>query len=78
MKNNTQDTIYISERNIIIKGIKGKLILKEDKVPTIGTPFVKPVIRNSLFCKEQKEISGKNKFFKVKICKYLTLHHYHR
>lgn len=55
ISNNSRDTIYLSKQNIIVKVIKEKSILREKKTSTVGTPFVKPIIRNTILCKEEKE-----------------------
>ena len=69
--NNSQDTIYLSKQNIVVTVIKGKSIIKEGKPSTIGTPFVKPVIRNTIFCKEQKENQEKINSLKLKFANNL-------
>lgn len=69
--NNSQDTIYLSKQNIVVIVIKGKSIIKEGKPTTIGTPFVKPIIRNTIFCKEQKENQEKINSLKLKFANNL-------
>jgi hypothetical protein len=66
ISNNSQDTIYLSKQNIVVTVTKGKSIIKEEKPSTIGTPFVKPIIRNTIFCKEQKENQEKINSLKLK------------
>lgn len=55
ISNKSKDTLYISENNILITVFKGKSALKQDKVlPSIGTPFIKPMIRKQ-FKSEEKD-----------------------
>lgn len=69
--NNSQDTIYLSRQNIIVKVVKGESIIKEEKPVVTGTPFVKPIIRNTVFCKEQKEYQEKINSLKLKFANEL-------
>ena len=52
--NESKDTLYISENNIQTTVFKGKVALKQDKViPSIGTFFMKPMIRKQFKCEEK-------------------------
>ncbi|WP_395066048.1 hypothetical protein [Flavobacterium sp.] len=69
--NKSQDTVFLSKENIVLTVIKGKTIIKEEKPSTIGMPFVKPIIRSTIFCKEQKEYQEKINSLKLKFANKL-------
>jgi len=45
LTNTSNDTLYLSKKNIIVTVTKGKAKLREDKATPHVTPFVRPVIR---------------------------------
>ncbi|WP_374505015.1 hypothetical protein [Flavobacterium sp.] len=69
--NNTEDTIYLSEKNVFIVVIKEGRKLKEDKFQSIGTPYVRPVISKGFVYKEEKEYEEKVNSLKVKFANKL-------
>jgi|SRR6218665_2095273 len=71
IRNNTKDTLYLSEMNISVKVIKGGKTLEEDNSKSIGTPYVRPVINKGFVCKEEKEYKEKINSLKVKFAEKL-------
>lgn len=72
IKNNTLDTLYISNKNLSFIVKKGKIVLKEDKSSSsIGSPFFLPRVRKQFRCEEKDRYEKEIEKLKLKFAKKL-------